>query len=197
MTLPKNWFSTRLPIAALALLTLFASANLAQAAVGQTQGGSAVGEYGLSQQVRHQLLMLPWYSVFENLGYQVKGSEVILSGQVLTDTTKHDAERRVKAIAGVTKVINNIEILPASPNDDRIRRAAYRTIFSEPALSMYSVGTVPPLHILVKNGHLTLEGAVLNAGDKQLAGTRAREVHGVLSVTNNLRIENSKTEIPS
>jgi hyperosmotically inducible protein len=155
--------------------------------------GTAHFEQWLSQEVNHRLVMLPWYSVFDNLQYEVKGSEVTLKGQVLLDRTKTDAESRVKGIEGVTKVTNHIELLPASPNDDRIRRAEYRAIFSAEPLQKYSFGSVQPVHIVVKNGHVTLEGAVLNEGDKNLVGIRANTVPGVFSVTNNLRIENSKT----
>jgi hyperosmotically inducible protein len=150
-------------------------------------------EAWLSEEVRHQLVLLPWYSVFDNLQYQVKGSEVILQGQAILDITKKEAESRVKGIEGVTKVTNDIELLPASPNDERIRRAEYRAIFGDPVLQKYSFGTVQPVHIVVKNGHVTLVGTVLNEGDKQLAGVRAKGVPGVFSVTNNLRIENSHT----
>jgi hyperosmotically inducible protein len=156
--------------------------------------GSALSQQRIAQEVNHELVMLPWYSVYDNLQYKVNGSEVTLQGQVLTDRTKEDAEKRVKGIEGVTKVNNNIELLPASPNDDRIRRAEYRAIFGDPALEMYSFGSVQPVHIIVKNGHVTLEGNVLNEGHKNLITARANAVPGVFSVTNNLKIENSKTE---
>ena len=100
----------------------------------------------------------------------------------------------MQGLAGLTNVTNNLEVLPASPNDDRIRRAEYRAIFSDPALEMYSFGSVQPVHIVVKGGHVTLEGSVLNQGHKNLVGVRANSVSGVFSVTNNLRIENSKTQ---
>ena len=182
-------FTTRLLFPTLLVLML-AGTGFAQA----PPQGSEHYQVWLSQEVRHQLVLLPFYSVFDNLQYQVKGSEVTLQGQVLSDRTKIDAEKRVKRIEGVTKVTNNIELLPASPNDDRIRRAEYRAIFSAEPLQKYSFGTVQPLHIVVKNGHVTLEGTVLNEGDKNLAGIRAKGVPGVFSVTNNLRIENSETE---
>lgn len=153
---------------------------------------AALSDQMVSQEVRHQLLLLPWYSVFNNLTYKVDSGVVTLQGQVVQDRTKEDAEKYVKSIEGVTKVVNNIEILPASPDDDRIRRAEYRAIFGEPALEKYSFGSVQPLHIVVKGGHVTLEGAVLNEGDKNLANIRANGVPGVFSVTNNLRVENSK-----
>lgn len=153
----------------------------------------AAESHRISREVRHQLVLLPWYSVFDNLQYKVDGSVVTLQGQVVLDRTKEDAESRVKRIPGVTKVNNDIELLPVSPNDDRIRRAEYRAIFRDPTLQKYSFGVVQPVHIVVKNGHVTLEGKVLNQMDKNLIGIRASGVHGVFSITNNLRIENSKT----
>jgi hyperosmotically inducible protein len=176
------------------MLLILMSLGAAQAQQGPVPRGNARFQDWVTQEVRHQLVMLPWYSVWDNLQFKVNGSEVTLLGQVVQDRTKQDAESHVKGIEGVTKVINNIEILPASPNDDRIRRAEYRAIFGDPVLEMYSFGSVQPLHIVVKNGHVTLEGAVLNEGHKNLAGIRANGVPGVFSVTNNLRIENSKTE---
>jgi hyperosmotically inducible protein len=156
--------------------------------------GTAHYEEWLSDEVHHQLITLPWYSVFENLQYKVNGSEVTLLGHVLRDRTKTDAESRVKRIEGVTKVTNNIELLPAGPNDDRIRRAEYLAIFGDPVLQKYSFNAVQALRIVVKNGHVALEGTVLNEGDKRLAEVRAKTVPGVFSVTNNLRIENSQME---
>ena len=176
------------------LLLTLAATGLLQAQQGPAPRGTARFEQWVSEEVRHQLVMLPWYSVFDNLQYEVKGSEVILNGQVVQDRTKQDAESRVKSIEGVAKVTNNIEILPASPNDDRIRRATFRAIFGDPALDMYSFGSVQPVHIVVRNGHVTLEGSVLNPGHRQLAETRAKSVSGVFSVTNNLRVENSQTQ---
>jgi hyperosmotically inducible protein len=170
--------------AAMLALPVVASAQRAPA-----QRGTERYEQWLSEEVHHQLALLPWYSVFDNLQYNVKGSEVILSGQVLRDRTKEGAEDRVEKIEGVTKVTNNIELLPASPGDDRIRRAAFRAIYGDPALDIYAHGSILPIHIVVKNGHITLEGTVLNAGHKQLAGTRVLGVPGVFSVTNNLQLE--------
>jgi hyperosmotically inducible protein len=144
----------------------------------------------ISSQVQHKLAMLPWYGVFDNLGYQVNGSEVILSGQVISehDRTKYDAENEVKRIPGVTKVVNNIEVLPPSPFDNQIRRAEYRAIFSQSNLGRYTMGPIPQLHIIVNGGHVTLEGVVMNEMDRNVAGISANSVPGVFSVTNNLRI---------
>jgi hyperosmotically inducible protein len=183
----------RLSVLTAGLLVVLSAACFAHAQSDPAPRGAARFEQWLTREVNHELLMLPRYSVFENLQYKINGSEVTLLGQVLTDTTKNDAEKRIESIEGVTKVTNNIEILPASPNDDRIRRATFRAIFGDPALEIYSMGSVLPIHIIVKNGHVTLEGTVLNEGHKNLATIRARSVPGVFSVTNNLRIESSKT----
>jgi BON domain-containing protein len=144
----------------------------------------------LSDQVRHELVTLPWYGVFDNLEYQVNGTEVILSGQVLSEhaVTKDDAGKFVKSIPGVTNVINNIEVLPPSPFDNQIRRAEYRAVFSHADLGRYTLGAIPQVHIIVKNGHVSLEGVVINQMDKTIAGIVANSVPGVFSVENNLRI---------
>ena len=144
----------------------------------------------VAAQVNHKLKMLPWYGVFDNLEYQVNGSEVILSGQVSPDhaVTKDDAAKAVEHITGVTKVVNNIQILPLSPFDNQIRRAEYRTIFSTGGLGRYTMGAIPPVHIIVANGHVTLEGKVMNEMDRNMAGIAANSVSGVFSVTNNLQI---------
>ncbi|MBZ5656079.1 MAG: BON domain-containing protein [Acidobacteriia bacterium] len=142
------------------------------------------------KEVHHELVMLPFYGVFDNLAYKVDpNGTVTLLGQVSRPTLKSDAENVVKRIEGVEKVVNNIEVLPTSPNDDRIRRATYRAIYGNDVLSQYQVRAVPPIHIIVKNGHVTLEGTVARQMDKQIAGTQANQVQGVFSVTNNLQVE--------
>ena len=140
----------------------------------------------LAKEVRHQLVMLPWYSVFDNLAYQVDGDKVTLSGQVTRPVLKSDAEAAVKSIEGVASVVNNIEVLPLSPMDDQLRRALYRAIYGDAGLSRYSIQAVPSIHIIVKNGNVTLEGVVDNEADKNLAGLRANQVPNVFSVKNNL-----------
>lgn len=144
----------------------------------------------LSDQVHHELVMLPWYGVFDNLEYKVDGSEVILSGQVTSEhaTTRDDAGKFVRSIPGVTSVVNNIEVLPPSPFDNQIRRAEFRTVFSHADLGRYTLGAIPQVHIIVKNGHVSLEGVVMNQMDKNIAGIIANTVPGVFSVENNLRI---------
>ncbi len=143
----------------------------------------------LTKKVRHELVTLPYYGVFDNLAYSINGGNVTLYGQVVRPSTRSDAEHRVKRIAGVTRVVNNIKVLPLSPFDDRIRAATYRSIARMGGLYRYLQGTNPSLHIVVNNGHVTLEGVVSGSGDRTLAYMAANRVPGVFSVQNNLRIE--------
>lgn len=140
----------------------------------------------ITKEVRHELVMLPYYGVFDNLAYRVDGTKVTLFGQVTQPTLKSDAERAVKRIEGVQNVDNEIEVLPLSPNDDQIRRAAYRQIYSKPPLQRYQMGAVPPIHIIVKNGNITLIGVVDSEADKNMAGIAANGVPGSFKVTNEL-----------
>jgi hyperosmotically inducible periplasmic protein len=145
----------------------------------------------LEKRVRHELVMLPYYGMFDNLDYTIgPNGQVTLSGQVVLPTLKADAERVVRRVEGVTGVSNKIEVLPPSPFDDRIRVAVARAIFSYGSLSRYSWGPIPPLHVIVNNGHVTLEGKVANEMDKNIANIRANGVPGVFSVTNNLVVDN-------
>lgn len=146
----------------------------------------------LVREVRHQLLLLPYYSVFDNLAFKVEGDKVILEGQVTRPTLKSDAEAAVKSIEGVSSVVNNIEVLPLSPMDDQIRRAVYRAIYGDSALFRYGESAVPSIHIIVKNGNVTLEGVVDSEADKNLAYLRASSVPNVFSVKNNLIVAPSK-----
>ena len=140
----------------------------------------------LVKEVRHQLLLLPYYSVFDNLLYKVDGDKVTLMGQVVRPTLKSDAENAVKEIEGVSSVDNQIQVLPVSPMDDQLRRAVYRAIYGDPALSRYGMSALPSIHIIVNNGHVTMEGVVDSEADKNLAAIRANSVPNVFSVTNNL-----------
>lgn len=149
---------------------------------------SARGRDRLIREVRHELVMQPYYGVFDNLAYRVDGGTVTLLGQVTRPTLKSDAEKSVKSIEGVERVDNQIEVLPVSPNDDRLRLAVYRAIFGAPGLDRYAMRAVPPIHIIVKNGNCTLEGAVAREADKNLAGIKANGVAGVFSLKNNLTI---------
>ena len=140
----------------------------------------------LTREVRHQLLLLPYYSVFDNLMFKVEGDRVTLLGQVVRPTLKSDAEAAVKGIEGVASIDNQIEVLPVSPMDDGIRRALFRALYGDATLSRYGMSALPSIHIIVKNGHVTLEGAVDSEADKNLANIRASSVPNVFSVTNNL-----------
>ena len=153
-----------------------------------TFGGSA-GQDRLTREVRHELVMLPYYGVFDNLAYRVDGSTVTLYGEVTRPTLKSDAENVVKHIEGVTRVDNQIQVLPLSSMDDQIRVAEYRAIFGKPGLDRYAMQAVPPIHIIVSNGRVTLEGVVATEADKNQAGIYANGVPGVFAVTNNLRVE--------
>src|SRR6266542_3356158 len=143
----------------------------------------------LEREVRHQLWLLPYYGVFDNLAFKVEpGGKVTLLGQVRKPTLKSDAERAVKEVEGVDTVDNQIEVLPLSPNDDRLRLRVYRTIYRNTGLERYAIQAVPPIHIIIKNGNVTLEGAVGSEMDKTLANIKARGVPGVFKVTNNLKV---------
>ena len=148
----------------------------------------------LEREVRHELVMLPYYGVFDTLSFRVNGDTVDLLGYVTRPTLKSSAENVVKDIEGVARINNQIEVLPVSPNDDRIRIAAYRAIFGTPGLDRYAMQAVPPIHIIVKNGNITLDGVVANEMDKNQAGIKARGVRGSFGVTNNLRVENESRE---
>jgi hyperosmotically inducible protein len=140
------------------------------------------------KEVRHELLMLPYFTVFDNIAYKVDGFTVTLLGQVTRPVTKSDAENAVKHIEGVDHVDDQIEVLPPSPMDDRLRQRLFRTIYGYPALQRYALGVQKPIRIIVKNGHVTLEGVVDSEGDKNLAGIRANGVSGIFSVDNNLQV---------
>ena len=148
----------------------------------------------IEKEVRHQLLMLPYFDVFDNLAFQVNGYNVTLSGQVTRPTTRDDAERAVKRIEGVEKVDNKIEVLPVSPNDDRLREQLYRAIYGYGPLQRYSLPPQKPIRIIVKNGHVTLEGAVDSEMDKNLAYIQANGVPGVFSVVNHLQAPPNKSK---
>jgi hyperosmotically inducible protein len=147
-------------------------------------------ENQIAKEVRHQLVMLPYFGVFDDLGFTVNGSSVTLVGEVTRPTLKSDAANVVKRVEGVTNVVNNIEVLPLSPDDDRIRLATYRAVYGDPSLSTrYGYRALPSIHIIVRNGNVRLEGVVANEGDKNIAGIRANGVPGAFSVENGLRVE--------
>jgi hyperosmotically inducible protein len=134
------------------------------------------------------LLHLPHYGVFDNLAFQLDGPNVTLFGQVMLPITKQEAGRQVAALKGVGKVINSIEVLPLSPSDDAIRMTVYRRLFNSANLYRYALGPIPSIHIIVKGGHVTLEGMVSTAQDKDFAGMVVKGIPGIFSVINNLKI---------
>jgi hyperosmotically inducible protein len=146
----------------------------------------------LVREVRHQLLLLPYYSVFDNLVFKVDGDRVTLEGQVTRPTLKSDAEAAVKSIEGVSGVTNNIEVLPPSPLDDQLRHALYRAIYGDTVLSKYGWSSMPSIHIIVKNGRVSLEGVVDSEADKNLAGLRANGVPNVFEVKNNVVVNGNR-----
>jgi hyperosmotically inducible periplasmic protein len=153
-------------------------------------GGMSAAQSRIVEEIRHNLVMLPNCNVFDNLEFKYEAGTVTLRGQVTRPTLKSDAETTVRRLEGINKVVNDIEVLPVSPMDDQIRLAEYRAIFSRDPLAIrYGVRAVPPIHIVVKNGNVTLEGIVANQTDKDLAGIAANGVPNVFSVKNNLTIE--------
>jgi osmotically-inducible protein OsmY len=174
------------PLILLAGVTALVSLGTAQDA--QRDQPSAKSQERIIKQVRHELLMLPYVGAFDYLAYKVDGFTVTLLGQVTRPVNKSDAENAVKHIEGVEKVDNQIEVLPPSPMDDRLRRQLFRAIYRYPTLQRYALGVQKPIRIIVKNGHVTLEGVVDSEGDKNLVGIRANGVPGTFSVTNNLLV---------
>ncbi len=179
---------------AVILLALATDAGAAQRSKGQLEPPTARDTRrmeALKEEVRHQLALLPYYSVFDWLQAEVKpDGTVILGGEAARPTLKDDAEARVKKLESITRVVNDIEVLPLSPMDDQLRVASYRRIYNfDSPLFRYATWSVPPIHIIVKNGHVTLKGIVANQGDSDLAYMAARQVPGVFDVKNELQIE--------
>jgi hyperosmotically inducible protein len=177
---------------------LFASALLVSSAIAKDNDKQhldpyvtgPVDEARLVQEVRHQLVMLPYFGVFDDLGFTVNGGTVMLMGEVTQPVLKTNAGKVVAKVEGVTNVVNNIEVLPLSMTDDRIRRGVYQAIYGYPALSTrYGFRALPSIHIIVKNGNVRLEGVVANEMDRNLCGIRANGVPGAFHVDNDLRVE--------
>lgn len=163
----------------------------ASAAFAAPNNGDEAGQsyQQVVKKVRHELLTLPYFGVFDNLAYKVEGNTVTLYGQVLRPSTRSDAERRVAKIKGVERVVNKIEVLPISTFDDSVRINTFRALAQTGALYRYLWGPNPSIRIIVNRGHVTLEGVVANKGDKNLANIVASGVPGAFSVTNHLRAE--------
>ncbi|MGA8429335.1 MAG: BON domain-containing protein [Candidatus Sulfotelmatobacter sp.] len=186
----------RFMLAAILLIVGLAQAQTNQASApvspqdNRTQLLNQSSTQRIVKEVHHELVLLPYYGVFDNLAYRVSpDGTVVLMGQVARPTLKSDAENAVKHIEGVERVDNQIQILPTSPMDDQIRLATYRAIYGNSVISPYQLRAVPPIHIIVNQGHVTLEGVVSKQMDKQVAELQAKSVPNVFSVTNNLRVE--------
>jgi hyperosmotically inducible protein len=164
----------------------------AQNAPAQRDQPSSRSQERIEREVRHELLMLPYFGVFDNIAYKVDGYNVTLMGEVVRPSLKSDAENVVKRIEGVEHVDNKIEVLPPSPMDDRLRLALYRAIYGYEPLQKYALGVQKPIRIIVKNGHVTLEGVVDSEADKNLVNIRANSVPGIFSVDNHLQVVPSK-----
>jgi hyperosmotically inducible periplasmic protein len=175
-------------------LFVFSTLSIAQDQLSQSQRGqpSTRGQERITKEVRHELLMLPWFGVFDNIAYKVDGGTVTLLGQVTRPTVKSDAENAVKHIEGVEKVDNQIEVLPPSPMDDQLRLQLFQAIYGYAPLQKYALGVQKPIRIIVKNGRVSLEGVVDNETDKNIAGMRANGVPGIFAVTNNLQVVPNK-----
>jgi len=187
-TLFSSWKAAtyrRTGVLALALLTVGPSLATAQ------QNAAAPSDrvaQRITKEVRHELLMLANLDVFDHLAYKVDGYKVTLLGSVTRPTLKSDAENAVKGIEGVEHIDNQIEVLPPSPMDDRLRRQLYRAIYGYPSLQRYAMSVNKSIQIIVKSGHVSLEGVVDNEADKNVAGIRAKGVPGTFSVDNNLTV---------
>jgi hyperosmotically inducible periplasmic protein len=184
----------------LTLVVLFMGATTSAQTVNYTVAKDVAGQATqretarLAREVRHELLTLPWYGVFDWLEGNVgTDGRVTLRGWVVRPTTKSDAEARVKDIEGVTTLNSEIKVLPLSPNDDRLRRALYLALFSgDSPLFRYALGANPSIHIIVENGRAILKGFVSSEADKNLANVRARNVSGVFEVKNELMVETNE-----
>ncbi len=168
------------------------SAGQTQNIRGQSAKEESQNVSTLAREIRHQLADLPFYSGFDFITFALEGRKVTLSGQVVRPSLKKQAEATIRSLEGVATVVNEIEVLPVSPTDNELRRAVYRAIYEDPVLAGYAVQGVPPVHIIVKNGNVTLEGAVKSATDKNLAGTRAGSVQNVAGVKNNLKVQGNQ-----
>jgi len=185
----RNRISVLMTIAAVVFALLISSGYTSKVAAQKTLQSP---NDEIQREVKHQLRMLNLYTVFDNLEYGVDGSRVILEGQVTNPELKSEAVASVKKVHGVTDVQDNIKTLPLSNDDDRIRHAAYRSIYGDSQLSKYGFQSVQSIHIIVENGHITLEGDVNTEADKNVAGIRANSVEGAFSVKNNLSIHGER-----
>lgn len=170
------------------LLTVVSFVSLLSVVAYTQNSPGPKSEQRITREVRHELLTLPYFGVFDYIAYKVDDGTVTLLGQVVRPSLRSDAENVVKRIEGVDRVENQIEVLPPSPQDDRLRMALFRAIYGYPALQRYELGVLKPIRIVVKSGRVTLEGVVDSEADKNLVSVRANSVPGSFSITNNLQV---------
>ena len=171
-------------------MALLLGAGIALAGTGP-QALVPQSDENLARKVRHEIVMYPHYTLWDNINYRIDQGNVQLTGAVTQPYKKSDLTKILQKIPGVTSVTNQIEVLPLSPMDDSLRRQVARAIFRDPSLSRYAIQAVPSIHIIVDNGHVTLEGVVDSPQEKQIAGMRASSAGLSFGpVVNNLRVEN-------
>jgi hyperosmotically inducible periplasmic protein len=180
---------------AVAALLLAANCATLAAQTAQAKKTSTSSDQGslLSREIHHQLTVLPYYSVFDFITFTLSGNNVTLSGEVLRHSLREHAEAAVRSIEGVGTVVNRIDVLPASLSDDDLRNSIYRAIYEDSTLAHYATENVPPVHIIVKNGAVALEGTVDSLSDKNLAGSRAASVSNVQGIRNNLMVHTKES----
>jgi len=170
---------------------LMAAALLAGVAAATTKAGANLpqSDSDIAKNVRHEVVMYSQYSIWDDVGFRVAGGNVSLTGEVNQFFKKQDIERLVRNVPGVTSVTNEIKVLPLSSMDDRLRLQVASAIYRDPVLVQYSMMAVPPIHIIVENGHVTLTGMVNSDMEKQIAGMRAASSLSFGPITNNLVVE--------
>jgi hyperosmotically inducible protein len=190
MKVNKVWWLRGMAVfVGLAISSLLFSPQVAAAQA--SSAAPARNQDRIIKEVRHELIMLPLVTVFDNLQFKVDGNNVTLLGSVTRPSIKQDAERAVKGVEGVETVKNEIDVLPPSPSDNRLRTQLFQAIYGFPALRKYDLPVIKPIRIIVKNGRVTLEGVVDSEADKNMVGIRANRVPGIFSVTNNLQVASS------
>ena len=138
--------------------------------------------------VQKQVLQYPHFTIFDNVNVQVDGGAVKLTGKVTFDYKRDDLERRVRQVAGVQRIDNQLQVLPVSQFDDELRVGLAQAIYSNPAFRAFASMVNPPIHIIVENGHVTLDGVVLNEVDRAIARSIAAGFPS-FSFTNGLKTE--------
>ena len=170
---------------------LMAAALLAGAAAAATKANANLpqNDSDIANNVRHEIVMYPYYTLWDDISFRVANGSVDLAGAVTQPYKKDEIERRVEKVAGVTSVTDEIKVLPLSSMDDRLRQQVANAIYRDPMLAHYATMAVPPIHIIVENGRVTLTGVVSSDMEKQIAGMRATSSLSLGQVTNNLVVE--------